>query len=125
MVTISDKRFGELVANSVLLNTYQNIANSQYDVIQRQDELSKASIAEIERLREKLEVVKSEFRNAVENGEYWMKANDTANKNLNTALNEVKYWKETYAIAFNRAMKLELKLKDAQAKLDEIKDALK
>lgn len=54
MVTISDKRFGELLKNSMLLDTYRGIADGQYEVIRKQEEASVAGMAEIKRLREEL-----------------------------------------------------------------------
>lgn len=100
MVTISDKRFGELVANALLLDTYRSIAKSQYEVIQKQEEASKAGMAEIKRLRDELAAVRAElekskanFRSSVNNTEYWMKSSDTANKNFQAALEEAEYWK--------------------------------
>ena len=78
MVTISDKRFGELVANTLLFETYRSIANSQYEVIQKQDEASRAGMKEIKRLREELAVSKAceqrlidELAATREKVEYW------------------------------------------------------
>jgi len=54
MVTISDKRFGELVAKSLELEVYKDIANSQYEVIQRQLEASKLGMKRIKELENEL-----------------------------------------------------------------------
>lgn len=64
MITISDKRFGELVANALLLDVYKGIANSQYEVIQKQEELNREAMKEIKRLRQELEL-------AWKDVEYW------------------------------------------------------
>ena len=100
MVTISDKRFGELVAKSIALDVYKSIANNQYEVIRKQEEASVAGMDEIKRLREELAAVRNElekskanFRSSVNNTEYWMKSSDTANKNFQAALEEAEYWK--------------------------------
>lgn len=113
MVTISDKRFGELVAKSIALDVYKNIANGQYEVIRKQEEASVAGMAEIKRLREELAAVRAElekskanFRTSVNNTEYWMKSSDSANKNYQAALEEVEHWKNLYvqAHSYNKAL---------------------
>ena len=90
MVTISDKRFGELVANALLLDTYRSIAKSQYEVIQKQEEASKAGMKEIRRLREELEQSKK----------------------------EVQYWKEMFAISRRTIDKFDGQLKAVKAALE-------
>ena len=97
MITISDKRFGELIKNSALLDTYKSIANSQYDVIQRQEEASKAGMAEIKRLREELEALKSVLESV------------RADRNA---------WREEYENTKNSLGKAEYALKETRAKLE-------
>jgi hypothetical protein len=80
----------ELVANALLLDTYRSIAKSQYEVIQKQEEASKAGMKEIRRLREELEQSKK----------------------------EVQYWKEMFAISRCTIDKFDGQLKAVKAALE-------
>ena len=102
MVTISDKRFGELVANTLLFETYRSIANSQYEVIQKQDEASRAGMKEIKRLREELAVSKAceqrlidELAATREKVEYWKQV-----------VKDVVFWREKFTekLSYSKAL---------------------
>lgn len=54
MVTISDKRFGELVAKSLALDVYKNIANNQSELIRKQEEVNVAAMKRIKELENEL-----------------------------------------------------------------------
>lgn len=64
MVTISDKRFGELVAKSIALDVYKDIANSQHEVIRKQLEASKLGMKRIKELEAEVEQLKKDV-------DYW------------------------------------------------------
>jgi len=106
MVTISDKRFGELVANTLLFETYRSIANSQYEVIQKQDEASRAGMKEIKRLREELAVSKAceqrlidELAATREKVEYWKQVVKDVEK-------AVVFWREKFTekLSYSKAL---------------------
>jgi len=96
MVTISDKRYGELVAKSIALDVYKNIADSQYEIIERKDKLNKEAMEEIVRLRKEVEGLKKHKVIAQiklgENEAYQKRLNDE----LNAIRGEIKHWKELY-----------------------------
>ena len=71
MVTISDKHFGELVANTLSLDVYKNIVNGQHEVIRKQEEASVAGMAEIKRLRGELAAVHAELEQSKKDVKYW------------------------------------------------------
>lgn len=75
MVTISDKRFGELLKNSMLLETYKGIADGQYEVIRKQEEASVAGMAEIKRLRKELKAAQETAEMRKRNQDFVVKVN--------------------------------------------------
>lgn len=159
MVTISDKRFGELVVKAAALELAMEFAENQAEVISKQEEASVAGMAEIKRLREELKATqekaemhkrnenfvvgvnkeilirsmarareidalreelaavraeleqsKANFRDSVNNTEYWMKSSDAANKNYQAAVEAGEYWKGMYGVAFRRAEEFKAKV---------------
>jgi len=106
MVTISDKRFGELIKNSMLLDTYKSIVESQYEVINKQKEASVLGMAEIRRLREELAVSKAceqrltdELAAAREQVEYWKQVVKESEK-------AVVFWREKFTdkLGYSKAL---------------------
>lgn len=106
MVTISDKRFGELVAKSIALDVYKNIANGQYEVIRKQEEASVAGMAEIKRLRGELAISKAceqrltdELAATREQVEYWKQVVKDGEK-------AVVFWREKFTekLSYSKAL---------------------
>lgn len=108
MITISDKRFGELLKNSMLLDTYRGIADGQYEVIRKQEEASVAGMAEIKRLREELKATQEKAEMYKRNQDFVVGVNkeisirsmtrareiDTLREELADAREQVEYWKQ-------------------------------
>lgn len=132
MVTISDKHFGELVAKSLKLDIYQNIANSQHEVIRKQEEASKAGMAEIKRLREELKTAQETAEMRKRNQDFVVEVNkdiskrsmararevDTLREELASVRKEVEYWNEMFAISRRTIDKLDGQLKAVKAALE-------
>lgn len=58
MVTISDKHFGQLLGKAAALELAMEFAENQAEVIQKQEEASKAGMKRIKELEEKIEMLR-------------------------------------------------------------------
>lgn len=118
MVTVSNKHFGELVAKSLALDVYKNIANFQCETIRKQEEASKLGMERIKELEGELTSVRGD-RDAWHNVYNASTADlKSTREKLMRAEREIENWKEMYAISRRTIDKFDGRLKAVKAALE-------